>query len=118
MAIWDQERTRLLPIAQVYSGLTDTEIREVDAWIKGHTTEKFGPVRTVVPQLVFEIGFDGIQRSGRHKAGIALRFPRILRWRRDKLASEADDLGIAEKLLNDRNLDEDPLNEPTKQDPL
>ncbi|MBU6332010.1 MAG: ATP-dependent DNA ligase [Bacteroidetes bacterium] len=117
MAIWDQERTRLLPIAQVYSGLTDTEIREVDAWIKGHTTEKFGPVRTVVPQLVFEIGFDGIQRSGRHKAGIALRFPRILRWRRDKLASEADDLGIAEKLLKDLGLDEDPLNETTKQDP-
>ena len=99
MAIWDYSRTRLLPIAQVYSGLTDAEIREVDAWIKGHTTERFGPVRTVTPELVFEIGFEGIQKSGRHKSGLALRFPRILRWRRDKLAPEADDLGMAEKLL-------------------
>ena len=99
MAIWDHSRTRLLPIAQVYSGLTDAEIREVDAWIKGHTTDRFGPVRTVTPELVFEIGFEGIQKSGRHKSGLALRFPRILRWRRDKLAPEADDLGMAEKLL-------------------
>lgn len=106
MAIWNHDRTRLLPIAQVYSGLTDSEIREVDTWIKGHTTEKFGPVRTVMPVLVFEIGFEGIQRSGRHKAGLSLRFPRILRWRRDKSALEADDLGIAEKLLS----------EPTKPD--
>jgi len=101
MAIWDQSRTRLLPIAQVYSGLTDAEIREVDRWIKSHTTEKFGPVRTVSPELVFEIGFEGIQRSRRHKSGFALRFPRILRWRREKSASEADDLGAAEKLLSE-----------------
>jgi DNA ligase-1 len=99
MAIWDHSRNRLLSIAQVYSGLNDEEIREVDRWIKGHTTEKFGPVRTVSPELVFEIGFEGIQRSGRHKSGLALRFPRILRWRREKSASEADDLGAAEKLL-------------------
>jgi DNA ligase-1 len=80
----------LVPFAKAYSGLTDAEIREVDAFVKRHTREKFGPVRTVEPRLVFEIAFEGIQPSRRHKAGVAVRFPRILRWRRDKPAEEAD----------------------------
>jgi len=82
----------LVPFAKAYSGLTDAEIREVDAFVRAHTVEKFGPVRAVTPQLVFELGFEAIQRSTRHKSGIAVRFPRILRWRRDKPIGEADSL--------------------------
>ncbi len=82
----------LVPFAKAYSGLTDAEIREVDAFVRAHTVEKFGPVRAVTPQLVFELGFEAIQRSTRHKSGIAVRFPRILRWRRDKPIREADSL--------------------------
>ncbi len=89
-AVWDGGE--LLPFAKAYSGLTDEEIREVDAFVNKNTVEKFGPVRSVKPQLVFELGFEGIQRSPRHRSGIAVRFPRILRWRRDKLAAEADTL--------------------------
>ena len=99
-AVWDGEG-KLLPFAKAYSGLTDKEIFAVDNWVKRNTIEKFGPVRSVTPYHVFEIAFEGIAESPRHKSGIALRFPRILRWRQDKKASEAntiDDLKIWLKL--------------------
>ena len=89
----------LVPFAKAYSGLTDAEIREMDAWIRRNTVEKFGPVRSVKPEQVFELGFEGIQESTRHKSGIAVRFPRILRWRKDKPASEADTLDSLRALL-------------------
>jgi DNA ligase-1 len=76
--------TELVPFAKAYSGLTDAEILEVNQWIKTHTRESFGPVRSVDAELVFELAFEGINRSPRHKSGIAVRFPRIVRWRRDK----------------------------------
>lgn len=102
-ALWDREagenRTELVTFAKAYSGLTDAELREVDRWIRSHTIERFGPVRAVEPRLVFEIAFEGIARSSRHKSGIATRFPRILRWRRDKPAGEADSLQTLEKML-------------------
>jgi DNA ligase-1 len=96
-AVWDDDA--LVPIAKAYSGLTDAEIREVDRFVRAHTREKFGPVRTVEPQLVFELAFEGIQRSPRHKSGIAVRFPRIARWRRDKPVAEADTLATVRALL-------------------
>ncbi len=89
-AIWREGE--LVPFAKAYSGLSDKEIREVDRWIRQHTVESHGPVRGVDPELVFEIAFEGVSPSKRHKSGIAVRFPRILRWRRDKPASEADSL--------------------------
>jgi DNA ligase-1 len=97
-AVWDADR-KLVPFAKAYSGLTDAEIAQVDKFVKQHTLEKFGPVRTVTPQLVFEIGFEGINASSRHKSGIAVRFPRILRWRKDKTATEADTLENLRQLL-------------------
>jgi len=93
------EAGRLIPVAKAYSGLTDEEIRHVDAFVRRHTVEKFGPVRTVKPELVFELAFEGIQRSTRHKSGVAVRFPRILRWRTDKPAAEADRLENLRKML-------------------
>lgn len=87
-AVWKDDQ--LVPFAKAYSGLSDAEIKEVDAWVKSNTLEKFGPVRSVKAELVFEIGFEGIQESTRHKSGIALRFPRIVRWRKDKPATEAN----------------------------
>lgn len=87
-AVWDGEE--LVPFTKAYSGLTDKEILEVDSWIKKNTIDKFGPVRSVTAKLVFEIAFEGIQPSPRHKSGIALRFPRIARWRKDKNAKEAN----------------------------
>ncbi len=96
-AVWDGDQ--LVPFTKAYSGLTDAEMKQVDAWIKGHTRERFGPVRSVDPELVFEIGFEGINRSRRHKSGVALRFPRMLRWRTDKPASEADTLESLHALL-------------------
>ncbi len=87
-AVWDNGV--LVPFAKAYSGLTDKEILEVDAWVRKHTLEKFGPVRSVEPLLVFELAFEGINLSPRHKSGVALRFPRILRWRQDKAASDAN----------------------------
>ena len=95
--VWDAGR--LVTIAKAYSGLTDAEIRKVDAFIRRHMIEKFGPVRTVKPELVFELAFEGINRSTRHKAGIAVRFPRILRWRTDKPPEEADTLESLRGLL-------------------
>ncbi|MBY0230466.1 MAG: ATP-dependent DNA ligase [Gemmataceae bacterium] len=89
-SVWDEGA--LVPFAKAYSGLTDEEIAEVDAFVRKNTREKFGPVRSVRPELVFELGFEGIQRSTRHKSGIAVRFPRILRWRQDKKPADADTL--------------------------
>jgi DNA ligase-1 len=88
-----------VPIAKAYSGLTDRKIRRVDRFVRRNTLERFGPVRSVEPSLVFEIAFEGIQPSRRHKSGLALRFPRMLRWREDKKASEADTLDAARALL-------------------
>lgn len=82
----------LVPVAKAYSGLTDEEIVQVDRWIRQNTLERFGPVRSVAPELVFEIAFEAINESTRHKSGIAVRFPRIARWRRDKPATEANTL--------------------------
>ena len=95
--VWDGPR--LVPFAKAYSGLTDAEIRKVDAFVRAHTVEKFGPVRTVAAELVFELGFEGIQLSTRHKSGIAVRFPRMLRWRTDKKAEDADTLERVKALL-------------------
>jgi DNA ligase-1 len=96
-AVWDGDQ--LVPFAKAYSGLTDDEIREVDRWVKVNTVERFGPVRSVKPELVFEIAFEGINKSTRHKSGIALRFPRMARWRKDKIASEANTLSDLNALL-------------------
>jgi DNA ligase 1 len=90
---------QLVPFAKAYSGLTDEEFRKVDAIIRRSTIEKFGPVRSVKPSLVFELGFEGINRSGRHKSGIAVRFPRMLRIRDDKPLHEANSLLDLERLL-------------------
>lgn len=95
--VWKDDE--LIVFAKAYSGLTDAEIREVDAYIRRNTKEKFGPVRTVTPKLVFEIGFEGIRKSKRHKSGIALRFPRILRWRKDKHIEDADKLTTLYELV-------------------
>jgi DNA ligase-1 len=89
----------LVPFAKAYSGLSDAEIREVDQFIRKNTTEKFGPVRSVKPQLVFELAFEGIQHSPRHKSGIAVRFPRILRQRKDKSPAEADTVETARGMI-------------------
>lgn len=89
----------LVPFAKAYSGLTDPEIRTLDAWIRRHTLEKFGPVRHVEPVQVFELAFEGIQRSPRHKSGVAVRFPRIARWRTDKPVSEIDTVETLHALL-------------------
>ncbi len=95
-AVWSDGA--LVPFAKAYSGLTDEEIRRVDRFVKTHTTARHGPVRTVAPELVFEIGFEHIARSTRHRAGVAVRFPRILRWREDKPAAEADTLETLKSL--------------------
>ena len=93
------EALQLVPFAKAYSGLTDEEFREVDRVIRRTTLEKFGPVRSVKPTMVFELGFEGINRSTRHKSGIAVRFPRMLRIRGDKPLHEADTLQTLEALL-------------------
>ena len=90
---------QLVTIAKAYSGLTDKEIMEVSRFVTKNSLEKFGPVRTVKPELVFEIAFEGIGFSNRHKSGVALRFPRIVRWRRDKKADEIDDIEEVKKLI-------------------
>ncbi|HEY9778480.1 MAG TPA: ATP-dependent DNA ligase [Planktothrix sp.] len=97
--IWD--KGALVPIAKAYSGLTDEEIRQVDLFVRQNTTDKFGPVRVVKPELVFELAFEGIQRSSRHKSGIAVRFPRMNRWRQDKPPQEADTIETIEGLLQE-----------------
>ena len=83
---------KLVPVAKAYSGLSDAEILEVDAFVRANTTDKFGPIRAVKPELVFELAFEAVQESTRHKSGIAVRFPRMNRWRRDKKSAEADTL--------------------------
>ncbi|OPA96242.1 ATP-dependent DNA ligase [Pseudomonas fluorescens] len=101
-AVWDgppgSERS-LVPFAKAYSGLTDEEMRKVDAIVRKTTVEKFGPVSSVTPSMVFELGFEGITLSKRHKSGIAVRFPRMLRWRQDKAVDEADNLATLQDLL-------------------
>jgi DNA ligase-1 len=97
--LWDGSGA-LVSFAKAYSGLDDGEITALDRWIRSHTTERFGPVRAVQPLQVFELAFEGLQRSSRHKSGIAVRFPRIARWRRDKPAAEADTLANALALLD------------------
>lgn len=89
----------LVPFTKAYSGLTDAEFREITTWVRAHTLQRFGPVRSVPGELVFEIAFEGIQASPRHKSGVALRFPRILRWRRDKTPDQADTLDHLKALL-------------------
>jgi DNA ligase-1 len=96
-SIWDGDR--LVPFAKAYSGLTDAEIREVDRFVRAHSVERFGPVRSVTPELVFEIAFEAIRPSGRHRSGVAVRFPRIARRRPDKTAAEADTLATVRALL-------------------
>jgi len=102
-AVWDAPPgttgRALVPFAKAYSGLSDEEMRKVDAIIRKTTVETFGPVRSVTPTLVFELGFEGIALSKRHKSGIAVRFPRMLRWRLDKPVEEADDLATLQALL-------------------
>lgn len=88
--LWDAEKKALVTFAKAYSGLTDAEFRKVDAWIKKNTLERYGPVRSVVPHHVFEIAFEGVAESKRHKSGVATRFPRILRWRQDKKIEDAN----------------------------
>lgn len=95
--LWDDGK--LVPFAKAYSGLSDEEVRKVDAWVRAHTRERFGPVRTVDPVLVMELAFEGIQLSNRHKSGLAVRFPRIVRWRQDKPPEEADSLQTVKDLL-------------------
>jgi DNA ligase-1 len=90
---------RLVTFTKAYSGLTDDEFAEVDAFVKRNSLERFGPVRTVKPELVFEIAFEGIAASTRHKSGVALRFPRMNRWRKDKKADEINTLDDLKKLL-------------------
>lgn len=96
--VWDG--AALVPFAKAYSGLTDAEIRDLDAWIRRNTVEKFGPVRSVKPEQVFELAFEGIQPSSRHKSGVAVRFPRIVRWRTDKKAEDADTLATLHSLMH------------------
>jgi len=98
-ALWDRENNELVTFAKAYSGLTDAEFKEVDAWIKKNTLERFGPVRSVTPRLVFEIAFEGIAFSKRHKSGIATRFPRILRWRHDKKIEDANSLDDVKAMI-------------------
>jgi DNA ligase-1 len=95
--VWDGDR--LVAFAKAYSGLTDAEIRKVDGFVRRNTIEKHGPVRVVRPELVFELAFEGIQASSRHKSGVAVRFPRINRWRTDKRPGEADTLETVRALV-------------------
>ncbi|HEU4451931.1 MAG TPA: ATP-dependent DNA ligase [Longimicrobium sp.] len=97
-AVWSGDE--LVPFAKAYSGLTDAEIRRVDSFVRRNTLQRFGPVRAVKPELVFELGFEGIQRSPRHKSGIAVRFPRMLRWRDDKKPEDADSLETIISMLD------------------
>ncbi len=101
-ALWQNDE--LIPFTKAYSGLTDEEIRRVDDFIKKHTTGRQGPIRMVEPRLVFEIGFEGLRESDRHRAGISLRFPRMLRWRTDKAPKDADSLDTLRAMLS-RTLD-------------
>jgi len=96
-AVW--KGNDLIPFTKAYSGLTDAEFREITAWVKKNTLERYGPVRAVRPEHVFEIAFEGIQKSPRHKSGVALRFPRMARWRKDKPLAEANTFDDLQELL-------------------
>ncbi len=96
--VWDGDT--LVPVAKAYSGLDDKEIDRLDRWIRAHTRERFGPVRSVEAVHVFELAFEAIQVSGRHKSGVAVRFPRILRWRTDKAIHDADTLDALRRLAS------------------
>jgi len=106
-AVWDrdgesgEEGRHLTTFTKAYSGLSNKEIEEVDAWARRHTLGRSGPVREVEPEQVFEIAFEGIQESARHKSGVAVRFPRIVRWRRDKSPEEADTIESLRALLGE-----------------
>ena len=89
-------------MAKAYSGLTDEEIQAVDAFVRKNTLERFGPVRIVKPELVFELAFEGIQTSPRHKSGVAVRFPRMSRWRTDKKPEAADTLEALKALATQK----------------
>ena len=91
LAVWSDSQ-ELVVVAKAYSGLSDKELKEVDRFVRANVTGRFGPVRGVRPEIVFEVAFEGVRFSGRHKSGVALRFPRIKRWRKDKKAAEADTL--------------------------
>ncbi|MGB5942158.1 MAG: ATP-dependent DNA ligase [Leeuwenhoekiella sp.] len=97
--LWDENKEELVTFAKAYSGLTDAEFRKLDAWIKKNTLERFGPVRSVTPHHVFEIAFEGIAPSSRHKSGVATRFPRMLRWRTDKKIEDANTLEDLKALI-------------------
>lgn len=101
-AVWSEDG--LVPFAKAYSGLTDAELNKLDRWIRQNTVERFGPVRSVTPAHVFELHFEGIQASNRHKSGVAVRFPRIARWRDDKPIAEADTLTGIKALLSAREV--------------
>jgi DNA ligase-1 len=94
---------KLVSFAKAYSGLTDKEFAQVDSFVKRNSLEKFGPVRTVKPELVFEIAFEGIAASNRHKSGVALRFPRMSRWRKDKKPDEINTLDDLKQILTAYN---------------
>ena len=96
--VWDGEA--LVSVAKAYSGLDDEEVGKLDRWIRAHTTERFGPVRAVAPVQVFELAFEAVQLSGRHKSGVAVRFPRIVRWRTDKGIGDADKLDDLRRLAS------------------
>jgi DNA ligase-1 len=96
-AVWDQDR--LVPFAKASDGLTDEEILEIDEFIRQNTLDRFGPVRSVKPELVFEVAFDGIQKSARHKSGVMVREPRIISWQKDKKAEEADTLERVQEFI-------------------
>jgi DNA ligase-1 len=100
-ALW--KNGALVPVARAYSGLDDAEIRELDAWIRRHVRDQFGPVRAVEPTQVFELAFENVARSTRHKSGVAVRFPRILRWRKDKGPRDADTLESLLALVRGRD---------------
>lgn len=108
-AVWDNDGT-LIPFAKAYSGLTDKEIQQVDRYVRNSTKQRFGPVRSVEPELVMEIAFEAIQPSKRHKSGVAVRFPRILRWRHDKKVTDANTLAELRALL--------PNQKPESIDPI
>jgi hypothetical protein len=97
-ALWHEGE--LVPIAKVSGGLPSAEVEELDRWVRRHAVEKFGPVRRLRPELVFELGFDGVRASGRHKAGLTLRAPRVLRWVRERAAEQAASLQALRDLLD------------------
>lgn len=96
-AVW--QGNELVPVTKAYSGLTDAEFREITTWVRKNTQQRFGPVRQVTPYHVFEIAFEGIHESPRHKSGVALRFPRMARWRKDKPLQEANTLEDLQEML-------------------